>query len=93
MLVKNLLKRGLSVLICAAMLAVMFTSVTALADGYEITDSTFTDELENTEYLYSYPDGSDAWRGWKLTQRNEEFTDNGKPVNVNGYSGVCKYYL
>ena len=35
MLVKNLLKRGLSVLICAAMLAVMFTSVTALADNYE----------------------------------------------------------
>ncbi len=35
MLVKNLLKRGLSVLICAAMLAVMFTSVTALADNCE----------------------------------------------------------
>ena len=85
MLVKNLLKRGLSVLICAAMLAVMFTSVTALADGYEITQSTFTDELNNTEYLYSYPDGSENCGGWKLTQRNEEFTDNGKPVNVNGY--------
>ena len=82
MLVKNLLKRGLSVLICAAMLAVMFTSVTALADNYEITDSTFTDELENTNFLYSYPNNPE---GWNLTQ-NTAFKENGQ--DVSGYS-VC----
>lgn len=82
MLVKNLLKRGLSVLICAAMLAVMFTSVTALADNYEITDSTFTDELTDTSYLYSYPNNPEDWN---LTQ-NTAFKENGQVVS--GYS-VC----
>lgn len=77
MLVKNLLKRGLSVLICTAMLAVMFTSVTALADNYEITDSTFTDELENTNFLYSYPNNPE---GWNLTQ-NTAFKENGQVVS------------
>lgn len=83
MLVKNLLKRGLSVLICAAMLAVMFTSVTALADNYEITDSTFTDELENTDYLYSYPNNPNDWN---LTQ-NTDLKENGQPVS--GYRVLC----
>lgn len=82
MLVKNLLKRGLSVLICTAMLAVMFTSVTALADNYEITDSTFTDELTDTSYLYSYPNNPEDWN---LTQ-NTAFKENGQ--DVSGYS-VC----
>ncbi len=85
MLVKNLLKRGLSVLICAAMLAVMFTSVTALADNnYEITQSTFTDDLKNTEYLYSYPNDPDDWH---LTQ-NEDLIENGN--RVTGYKVNCK---
>lgn len=87
MLVKNLLKRGLSVLICAVMLAVMFTSVTALADNYEITQSTFTDELENTNFLYSYPNDP---RGWQLIKNDEKFTDNGNPVSgfKVGYAGA-----
>lgn len=83
MLVKNLLKRGLSVLICAAMLAVMFTSVTALADNYEITDSTFTDELENTNFLYSYPNDPQYW---KLTP-NTDLKENGE--TVSGYRVLC----
>lgn len=77
MLVKNLLKRGLSVLICAAMLAVMFTSVTALADGYEITDSILVDDLNDTNYLYSYPNNPGDWH---LAPNDETFTDNGEPV-------------
>lgn len=84
MLVKNLLKRGLSVLICAAMLAVMFTSVTALAEGYEITDSIFVDDLNDTNYLYSYPKDPG---GWHLTPNDETFTDNGNPVS--GYKVKC----
>lgn len=90
MLVKNLLKRGLSVLICAAMLAVMFTSVTALAEGYEITDSIFVDDLNNTDFLYSYPNDSN---GWQLIKNDEKFTDNGKPVSGYkvGYKGTTPY--
>lgn len=83
MLVKNLLKRGLSVLICAAMLAVMFTSVTALADNYEITDSTFTDDLSTTEFLYSYPNDPQYW---KLTP-NTDLKENGE--TVSGYKVLC----
>lgn len=83
MLVKNLLKRGLSVLICAAMLAVMFTSVTALADNYEIKDSSFTDELENTNFLYSYPNNPNDWN---LTQ-NTDLKENEQPVS--GYRVLC----
>lgn len=86
MLVKNLLKRGLSVLICAAMLAVMFTSVTALADNnYEITTRTFTDDLNNTDYLHSYPNNPDDWH---LTPNDENFKDDGNPVT--GYKVNCK---
>lgn len=83
MLVKNLLKRGLSVLICAAMLAVMFTSVTALADNYEITDGTFTDDLSTTEFLYSYPNDPQYW---KLTP-NTDLKENGE--TVSGYKVLC----
>ena len=77
MLVKNLLKRGLSVLICTAMLAVMLTSVTALADNYEITDRTFTDELTDTSNLYLYPNNPNDWN---LTQ-NTGFIENGQVVS------------
>lgn len=51
MLVKNLLKRGLSVLICAAMLAVMFTSVTALADKNEAKK--FYDDCSSLDNMWS----------------------------------------
>lgn len=51
MLVKNLLKRGLSVLICAAMLAVMFTSVTALADKCEAKK--FYDDCSSLDNMWS----------------------------------------
>lgn len=52
MLVKNLLKRGLSVLICTAMLAVMFTSVTALADNCEAKK--FYDDCNSLDNMWSY---------------------------------------
>ena len=65
------------------MLAVMFTSVTALADNYEITDGTFTDDLSTTEFLYSYPNDPQYW---KLTP-NTDLKENGE--TVSGYKVLC----
>lgn len=85
MLVKNWLKRGLSVIISTAMLVMMLTSVTALADNnYEITDNVFTDTMKDTSNMYSYSDGQ---TGWGVVKRT---TTTDRTGYVAGYEGQEK---